>query len=135
MLHPERMTRYNLTASVLEKYTKLWTCQEYAARPRTAVAMSYLVFCAYGSSDDELVNVIELIPVLIAGVHVPEQRLKLWPSGNGHIERLGCDEGVSIEQIEVVLICEVAQQLPCKSPRITLHLLQIHNTDPQLVSN
>ena len=97
--------------------------------------MTCLVFCAYWSSDDELVDVIELIPILIAGVHVPEQRLKLGPSGNGHIERLGCDEGVSIEQIEVVLICEVAQQLPCKSPQTTLHLLQTHMSDHQLVSN
>jgi hypothetical protein len=38
--------------------------------------------------DDELVDVIELIPVLIAGVHITEKGLKLGPTRDAHVQGL-----------------------------------------------
>lgn len=52
--------------------------------------------------DDELVDVIELIPVLITSVHIAEQRLKLGTARNTHVETLGSDESIGLKQVEVV---------------------------------
>ena len=52
--------------------------------------------------DDELVDIIELIPVLVPCVHVSEQGLKLWSSRDAHVEALGCDERIRLKQVEVV---------------------------------
>mmetsp|Transcript_8730 Transcript_8730/g.18588 ORF Transcript_8730/g.18588 Transcript_8730/m.18588 type:complete len:335 (-) Transcript_8730:298-1302(-) len=78
------------------------------------VREGHLVLCADGAADDELVDVVELIPVLVAGVHVPEQGLELGPSGDAHVEGLGCDEGLRLKQVEVVAVCKVAHQLTCQ---------------------
>ena len=75
--------------------------------------LPYLVLCAYRGTDDELVDVIELIPVLIARVHVSKEGLKLGPAGNAHVERLGRDEGVGVKEVEVVQIRQVTQKLAC----------------------
>ena len=110
------------------------------------------VLCPDWLSDDDLVDVIELIPVLIPvsgtrrnktldlfvhkpkihkvfyymknnllksigspiyllEVNVPDQRLKLGPSGDGHVESLGSEEGLEVKQIEVVVIHQVCEQL------------------------
>ena len=57
--------------------------------------------------DNELVDVVELIPVLIARVHIAEQGLKLGPAWNAHVEALGCDERRRLKQIKVVAVHKV----------------------------
>lgn len=91
---------------------------------------AHLVLCADGGPDDELVDVVELVPVLIARVHVPEQGLELGPAGNAHVERLGGDEGVGVEQVEVVQVCEVAQQLAC----MCQHVFKVYHVTADLQS-
>lgn len=52
--------------------------------------------------DDDLADVIELVPILIACVHVPEQGLKLGPTRDAHVEALGSHKGRRLKQVEVV---------------------------------
>ena len=77
-----------------------------------------LVFSANGRPNDKLVDVIELIPVLVSGIHVSEERLKLWPSWDAHVERLRSDEGIGVEQVKVVEICEVRKQLSAQTVQV-----------------
>mmetsp|Transcript_736 Transcript_736/g.1704 ORF Transcript_736/g.1704 Transcript_736/m.1704 type:complete len:700 (-) Transcript_736:62-2161(-) len=72
----------------------------------------HLVLGAQRRADDELVDVVELVPVLVRLVHVPEQRLELRPARDAHVQRLGGEERLLLEQVEVVLVREVAEQLP-----------------------
>ena len=83
-----------------------------------------LVFSADGRPDDELVDVIELIPVLVSGINVSKERLKLWPSWDAHVERLGSDEGIGVEKVEVVEICEVRKQLSAQPVQVRHDLQQ-----------
>lgn len=93
------------------------------------------VLCTHGLPDNDLVDVIELIPVLIPGIkmkHVNvrrmapvwgrgydnllkftifDQRLKLGASRNGQIECLSSEEGLEVKQVEVVFVYQVSQQL------------------------
>ncbi len=72
--------------------------------PLAPEGQAHLVLSPDGRPDDELVDVIELVPILITGVHVPEEGLKLWPARDAHVQGLGSDEAVDIEQVEVVEI-------------------------------
>ena len=58
-------------------------------------------------SDNDLVYIIKLIPVLIFLVDIAVERLKLWAAWDRQIESFGCIERLLVEQIEVVLISEV----------------------------
>ncbi len=44
-------------------------------------------------------------------LHVAEERLELRPARDTHVERLGGDEGIEVEEVEVVVVHQVAQQL------------------------
>lgn len=78
-------------------------CMRAAADDRLA----YLILSPDGRSDDQLVDIVELIPVLIPGVHISEQRLKFGPSRYTHVQRLCCYEAGCVKQVEIVLICKV----------------------------
>ena len=59
---------------------------------------------------DDLVHVVELVPVLVH-LHVAVQRLVLRTTGDRHVQRLRREEGLLVEQVEVVLVRDVRQQL------------------------
>lgn len=61
--------------------------------------------------DDNLVDVIELIPVLVAHVAVLDQWLELGSSRNSHVQCLGCEEALRIKQVEEVAVHQIGQQL------------------------
>ena len=61
--------------------------------------------------DDELVNVVELVPVLICLVHPAVQGLEFGSSGDAHVERLGGEKSLLFEEVEVVPVRQVRQQL------------------------
>lgn len=44
-------------------------------------------------------------------IDVPNQRLKLRSSGDGHVQGLGCEESLEVKQIKVIEIHQVGQQL------------------------
>ena len=82
--------------------------------PRAVVVQvreSHLVLGAQRGSDDQLVDVVELVPVLVSLVHVAVEGFKLWPAGDAHVQRLGGEERLLLEEVEVVLVREVRQQL------------------------
>ena len=89
--------------------------------------------------DDDLVNVIELIPVLLPGMewsmntplqgqpltpcHAPspdellvlDERLKLGSSWDGEVQSLGREEGLEVKEVEVVVINKVSKKLVAKA--------------------
>ena len=69
------------------------------------------VFGADRLPNDDLVDVVELIPVLVLRIGVLDQRLELGPARNGHVERFGREERLEVEQIKVVVVDQVRQQL------------------------
>ena len=71
----------------------------------------HLVLGAQCGSDYELVDVVEFVPVLIRLVHVPVQWLKLGPARDAHVQSLGGEERLLLEEVEVVLIRQVRQEL------------------------
>lgn len=62
-------------------------------------------------SDDDLVNVIEFIPIVIARVVIFNQGLKLRTAGNRHVESFGCEETLRVEQVEEVFVDKIGEQL------------------------
>ena len=48
-----------------------------------------LVFRAYLLSDDNLTDIIELVPVFVERIHVPVQRFELGPTRYGHVQGFG----------------------------------------------
>jgi len=60
------------------------------------------VLCADLAAHHELVDVVELVPVLLVGVDVAEERLELGPARDGEVERLGGEEGLLVEEVLVV---------------------------------
>ncbi|RUP50905.1 hypothetical protein BC936DRAFT_137165 [Jimgerdemannia flammicorona] len=70
-----------------------------------------LVLCTDGLANDDLVDVVELVPVLVGCVHVAVERLELGPAGNGHVEGLSGEEGVEVKEVKVVLVAQVREQL------------------------
>ena len=64
-----------------------------------------------GLPDDDLVDVVELVPVVFKSSRVFDQRLVLGPSGDGDVQSLGGEKGLEVEQVEVVVIHQVGHQL------------------------
>ena len=69
-------------------------------------------------SDNHLRNVIKLIPVLVLFNQVSMQRLKFRPSWECNIKSLGCEEGLSVKEIEVVGVIKVAEELVGESVQV-----------------
>lgn len=79
---------------------------------------SNLVLGSDDVSDDNLVDIIEFVPVLVEGVHVSVQRLKFGTTRQSNVERFGSEETLLIKQVECVVVRVVAQQLPTDSVQV-----------------
>lgn len=78
-------------------------CQVDGPRARVVeVRERHPVLRADLMSDNNFIDVIELVPILLVPVHVSEQRLKLGAPRHGHVEGLGCEERLFVEQVPVV---------------------------------
>ena len=62
------------------------------------------IFGAHRLADDYFVDVVELVPVLVVVVGFFDEWLKLETARNGYVERLGCEEGLEVKQVKVVLV-------------------------------
>jgi len=51
-------------------------------------------------ADDDFAN----IPVFVERVHVPIQRLELWPTEDSHVQCFGSKEGVFVEQVAGIAV-------------------------------
>ena len=84
----------------------------YVARPRVEqVREGELVLGPDRRADDDLVDVVELVPVVVLRLEVAVEGLELGPAGDGHVERLGRHEGGQVEEVEVVLVRQVRDEL------------------------
>jgi hypothetical protein len=84
----------------------------HVARPRVEeVRERDPVLGAHRLADDDLVDVVELVPVVVVRVQVAVQRLELGPARDGHVERLCGEEGAEVKHVVVVRVRHVAQQL------------------------
>jgi len=63
----------------------------------------------------QLVDVVELVPVVVTPVAVAEQRLELGPPRDRDVERLGRRKRVAVEEVEVVRVDRVRQQLTAQA--------------------
>lgn len=92
------------------------------------------VLCTHRLSDDNLVDVVKLIPVFVAHVVVLDQGFKFRTTRNGHVESLCCEEALRIEQVEEVIVNEIRQQLVGQSvKRRHLRQRQIPLTESRAV--
>ena len=80
-----------------------------------------LILCSYLMSHNDLINVVEFIPVLVFILDVSVQRFKLRTSRDRHVQRLGREEAALVKEVEVVLINQIAQQLVRQSVQVRHH--------------
>ena len=66
-------------------------------------------------SNDDLVDVVELVPILFVHVVVTIERLKLRPSGYGQIQSLRGVKRLGVEEVKIVAIRQIAEQLRGKT--------------------
>mmetsp|Transcript_39335 Transcript_39335/g.83814 ORF Transcript_39335/g.83814 Transcript_39335/m.83814 type:complete len:530 (-) Transcript_39335:36-1625(-) len=78
------------------------------------------VLCSELLTNDDLVDVVELVPILILVVHVAVQRLELGASRNGHVQSLRSVERLLLEEVEVILVHQIGQQLVGETVQHTL---------------
>lgn len=69
------------------------------------------VFRSHRLSDNNLIDVIELVPIIVARVVILDERLEFRAAGNRHVQRLRGEEAFRIKQVEEVIVDEVGQQL------------------------
>lgn len=62
-------------------------------------------------TNNDFVDVVELIPIVVANIVVFDQWLKFRSTGNGHIQCFGGEETLWIEQIEKVAVDQIREQL------------------------
>mmetsp|Transcript_42648 Transcript_42648/g.166461 ORF Transcript_42648/g.166461 Transcript_42648/m.166461 type:complete len:380 (-) Transcript_42648:539-1678(-) len=74
-----------------------------------------LVFGANLSSNDQLVDIVEFVPVLIPFINVSVQGLELGSPRYGHIKSFCGIESPLVEQVEIVGVKQVGQKLRGKS--------------------
>ena len=77
-----------------------------------------LVFGSDLVPHDDLVDVVELIPVFVLILWVSEQWLKLGTSRNGHVQGFGGEETLLVKQVKVVFVNEVTQKLVRESMQV-----------------
>lgn len=78
----------------------------------------YFVLCSDGVSHDDLVDIVEFIPILIEIAEISVERLELGASGNGHVEGFGGEERFEVEQVVVIFIDNVGEHLIGESVQI-----------------
>jgi len=71
----------------------------------------YFVLGPDGVSDDDLVDVVELVPVLVFFNHVLEQRLELGSAWNRHIECLCSVEGLLVKEVVVIGVDKISLEV------------------------
>lgn len=89
-------------------------CQVHRSRPGVVkVREGHPVLRSNLVSDDDLVDVVELVPILLIPIHVAEQGLELRPSRHGDVESLGGEERLFIEQVPVVPVQRTRKSRGC----------------------
>lgn len=81
------------------------------------------ILCAHRLPNDNLVNVVELIPVIVAEIVVLDQWLELGTTWDGHVKRLRREETLGIEKVEEIIVDEIGEQLICQTVK-SCHLRQ-----------
>jgi hypothetical protein len=75
------------------------------------VGKGNLILCPHRVSNNDLADIIELVPVLVKIAKIPVERLKLRPTWYGNVKRLRGEEGLEVEQVVVVFVDDVGQHL------------------------
>jgi hypothetical protein len=73
--------------------------------------VSNFVFSSYLVSDDDLIDIIEFIPVLVFIVKISVKWFKLRTSRYCHVQSLSSVETLLVEEIEIVLVYQITQEL------------------------
>ena len=60
-------------------------------------------------ADNNLINIIEFVPVFILLINITIQWLELRTARDGQIECLGSVEGLLVEEVEIILVGKVGQ--------------------------
>lgn len=83
-------------------------CKSHSPWSRVVqVTKGYLILGSDLISDDDLRNVVELIPVLILLKDVSKEGLKFRTSWNGHIQSFSSVESLLVKQVVVIFIYDV----------------------------
>lgn len=69
------------------------------------------IFRSHRLADDDFVDIVELVPVLVAQVVILDERLELRSARNRHVECFGREEAFRVEQVEEVVVDEVREKL------------------------
>ena len=75
----------------------------------------HLVLCTDLLVNDDLVDIVELIPVPVRSIHIPVQRLDLQTTQNGHVERFSDDKRLLVEGMTTVPIRLVGKKSAAKA--------------------
>jgi hypothetical protein len=89
--------------------------------PRCAgveVRESYLVLRSDLMPNDDLIDIVELVPVIVLILQISEKRLEFWTSRYGHIKCLSREEAPLVEKIEIIFVHKVAKKLVGKPVEI-----------------
>jgi len=76
------------------------------------------VLCSDGVPHDDLVDIVEFIPVFVEIAEIPVEGLELGASGNGDVEGFGGEERLEVEQVVVVFIDDIGEHLIGESVQI-----------------
>ncbi len=69
------------------------------------------ILCSDRLTNNDLVDVIELIPVILKRCGILDQRFVFGSSGDGNVKGLGREKGLQVEQVKVVVVNQVSHQL------------------------
>jgi hypothetical protein len=69
------------------------------------------ILCSHRLTDDNFVDVIELVPIFISKIVIFYEKLKFGATRNNHVESLSSEEAFWIEQIKEVVVHEISKQL------------------------
>jgi hypothetical protein len=69
--------------------------------------VSNFVFSSYLVSDDDLIDIIEFIPVLVFIVKISIKWLKLRTSRDCHVQSLCSVETLLVKEIEIVIVNQI----------------------------
>lgn len=78
----------------------------------------YFVLCSDRMADDDLVDVVELVPILIEVTQIAIEWFELGSSWDGDVECLCSEEGLEVEEIVIVLVDDIGEQLIGESMQV-----------------